>query len=151
MPRSTQNPYTTILWNKTTATTATANSGTLEIPSDLDGGVFLLTHGTGTGTSPTLDVSIQVTDDDATTWYSMFRFAQVTTTAGVRRIIVSFRRLAEAGAEVAVAATGGALAANCPVSRKIRVLATIGGTSPSYATILVSFIGAKSAAGASYG
>lgn len=149
--RSVQQPYTRVLWDKTTATTATANSGTIsDFPNDQDGGVFILEHGTGTGTSPTLDVSIQVTPDDGTTWFSMFRFAQVTTTAGTRRIITSFRRVAEAGAEAAVGATGGALATNCPISKKIRVLATIGGTSPSYATIKVWFIGAKSSLGAAY-
>lgn len=149
MSRSVQKPYQVLLYSGAVVIT-TANSGAIEFPVDQDGGVFILEHGTGTGTSPTLDVSIQATPDDGTTWFSMFRFAQVTTTAGTRRIITSFRRVAEAGGEAAVAATGGALATNCPISRKVRVLATIGGTSPSYATIKVWFIGARSALGESY-
>lgn len=148
--RNLQHPYVATLWSKTTATTATANSGAIDFPADLDGGVFILEHGTGTGTTPTLDVAIQVTTDDGTTWFSMYRFAQVTTTAGTRRIIASFRRVAEAAAEAVVADTGGALAANCPISKKIRILATIGGTSPSYASIKVHFVGARSALGAGY-
>jgi len=150
MARSVSRPYVTNLFSKTTATTATINSGALEMPTDLDGGVFILEHGTGTGTSPTLDVAIQVSPDEGTTWFTMFRFAQATTTAGTRRIIASFRRVAEAGAESAVADTGGALASNCPISRNIRILFTIGGTSPSYASLKVHFIGARSAMGASY-
>lgn len=150
MPKTMQHPYVALLWNKTTATTVDSNSGAIDFPADVDGGVFILEHGTGTGTTPTLDVSIQVSPDEGTTWFSMFRFAQVTTTAGTRRIITSFRRVAEAGAEAAVGTTGGALASNCPLSKKIRILADVGGTSPSYASIKVWFIGARSALGASY-
>jgi len=148
--RSVQKEMRKVLFTKATASTATLNSGSLAFPTDQDGGVFILEHGTGTGTTPTLDVAIQVSYDDGTTFLTAWRFAQVTTTAGTRRIVTSFRRVAEVGAESAVTDTGGALATNHPISNKIRILFTIGGTSPSYATLKVSFIGARSALGVSY-
>lgn len=94
--------------------------------------------GTGTGTSPTLDFVIQSSLDGGTTWINLpLRTAQITTAATTTMLV--FRNgLGEN--EVALnqitAATGGTLAKNCNFDPKyMRIVATIGGTNPSYPTL----------------
>lgn len=114
------------------ARTATGNSGALELPL-ADCYAFILDTAAGTGTSPTMDVAVQVTVDDGTTWYTAYRFAQATTAAAIRRLNVQgMLGRGEAGTEAAIAATGGALNANTVLTRKYRILWTIGGTNPSF-------------------
>lgn len=148
MGRSVQHPYDAILV-ASAARTATGNSGAIDFPDDLDGAVFVGDCTAASGTSPTLDLSIEVTPDRGTTWFEVYRFIQYTA-AAKNQLIVSFRRVAEAGASRAVVQGGtGALTANCPISKSIRVKWTIGGTNPSF-TFAVYCIGARSALGASY-
>jgi hypothetical protein len=146
--RSVQHPYDAILV-ASAAKTATGNSGNIDFPDDLDGALFIGDATTVTGTSPTMDLSIEVTPDRGTTFYEVFRFAQFTA-AVKQQLIVSFRRLAEAGAVRTVTQGGtGALNANCPISKIIRIKWTIGGTNPSF-TFAVACIGARGALGVSY-
>lgn len=122
------------------ARVATGNSGALSWPDDAADAVFLLSCSAASGTSPTLDVVIQVTNDDGTTWFGDQRFAQLTS-ATSRTIKMLTRRVeAQAAAEAAtLAATGGASVANGPLSQKIRVLWTIAGTNPSFTFSVVAF------------
>lgn len=131
-------PYATTLV-ASAARTATGNSGAILFPTDQVGGEFIVNITAASGTSPTLDLAIQVTPNDGTTFFTQWRFSQ-STGAEAQRIITTFRRVAEVGAETAIADTGGALANNAPITRKIRVLWTIGGTNPSF-TFAVYFIG----------
>lgn len=140
MPISALTPYCRKLYTAT-ALAATANSGTLDFPVDMVGGSFILDRGLGTGTSPTIDVALQISPDGGTTWYTFSRFAQQTTTAAVQVKICSFRPTNVAALVFTSADTGGVLENNMPMTGKIRVLATVGGTNPSYATVNVWFIG----------
>lgn len=97
-----------------------------------------LVTGTGSGTSPTLDMTLQHTPDNGTTWLiAPIRSAQQTTT-GLNTMFIFRPELGEneVALNQAVAATGGTLAKNfVPSSQSWRLTFTIGGTSPSYATI----------------
>ena len=147
MPVSAQIPYSALLYSGSTVT-ATATSD-FDMPNDIIGGEFIVDQGTGTGTSPTLDVSIQTSPDNGTTYYVAARFAQLTTTAAKMKLTVSSRPTNVAGVAATItAATGGALSGNFVFTRKMRVVATIGGTNPSYATIKVWFNGWRSIGGA---
>ncbi len=99
--------------------------------------IYLVT-GTGTGTSPTLDMTLQHSPDGGTTWLiAPIRSAQQTTT-GLNTMFIFRTRLGEneVALNQAVAATGGTLAKNfTPSSNSWRLTFTIGGTNPSYATI----------------
>lgn len=144
MPRSVQRQYTANLL-ASAARTITGTSSAINFPTDLDGGIFILDVTAVTATTPTLNVRIDISMGDATpTWYQAFRFAQVTAVS-VRRLSVTFRRFAEAGAEAAITNTGTtAIATNCPVTDSIRFGWTIGGTSPSF-TFAVWFVGVRAA------
>lgn len=124
------------------ARTADGNSGTLSpnLPTDLHSGVFIVDCPTVTGTTPTLDLAIEISPDDGTTYYTAFRFAQITA-AAVRRLAVKFVAV-DAGSEASIPAdpSGGALATGCVITEKMRVRWNIGGTSPSF-TFAVHFIG----------
>lgn len=93
----------------------------------------------GSGTSPTMDLCIQVTPDNGTTWIPAARFAQITGVVKRRLQLQPVPGRGEAGAEAAVANTGGALATNTVLSKKIRVVNTIGGTNPSFTYSLYMF------------
>jgi len=125
------------LVNRSTATTVTGNSGALDIPQDASY-MFILDIAAGTGTSPTADIAIQVSPDDGTTWYTTARFAQVTGSA-VKSYKMVRNGLAwgEAGYVQAIADTGGAVDKNFIMTRKVRILWTIGGTNPSFATFVL--------------
>jgi hypothetical protein len=121
------------------ARTADGTSGAIELVSGLHSGVFILDGGTVTGTSPTLDLGIQVSPDNGTTFFTMWRFAQVTT-AVKRRLAVKFV-VADAGSEALIDSadpTGGALSVGVPITKWIAVRWNIGGTNPSF-TFAVHF------------
>jgi len=120
------------VWVASAARTATGNSGALYL-QHANSHLFILDATTVTGTSPTADVAIQVTHDNGTTFYSVLRFAQVTAAAKrYLRIQGGHMGQGEAGAEGAIADTGGALANNVVLSKKVRFIWTIGGTNPSF-------------------
>lgn len=134
------------------ASTVAANATqTFSLPQ-ADSYAFIADVGTITGTSPTFDICIQQSPDGGTTWYDWWRFAQITS-AAVRRITTQpMQGRGEAGAEAAIgtAGTGGALATNAPAvsnfsSGVFRVKITVGGTSPSAATIKIWVIAAPRA------
>lgn len=97
-----------------------------------------LVTGTGSGSGPTLDMVLQHSPDGGTTWLNApIRSAQQTTT-GLATMFIFKTRLGESEVALnqATAATGGTLAKNfVPSSMSWRLLFTIGGSGPSYATI----------------
>lgn len=119
------------------ATVTTTTSYTFTAPVGDTYQIHLIT-GTGTGTSPTLDMSLQHTPDGGTTWLiAPIRSAQQTTT-GLNTMFIFRPKLgdSEVALNQACAATGGTLAKNfVPSSQDWRLTFTIGGTNPSYATI----------------
>ncbi len=118
------------------ATVTTTSSAVVTLPI-ADVYTFVLSMGTATGTSPTCDVSIQVTPDGGTTWTnSGYKFTQGTGTASAVSITIPQTRGMLAAGTV-VAATGSLLTKDSVLSQKVRFLYTIGGTNPSYATITV--------------
>lgn len=95
----------------------------------------------GGGTTPTLDVAMQWTPDGGTTWlWAPIRFAQITTSASQQMITFKPSLTDEAAWHNAVAGTGGALAKNFACSRKVRFVFDVGGTSPSFANVIVRAI-----------
>ncbi len=137
MPSSLVNPRVFVPpgFPATSATTATLTGTSFVLPI-ADAYLAILDTGTATGTSPTLDVAFQHSPDGGTHWYTFAKFAQVTA-AGQRSLIFTPSvALAQAASEAAIANTGSAVAINTPiVYSAVRVLATVGGTTPSFATI----------------
>lgn len=119
--------------------TADTNSSAVELKLG-DSYTIHLKSDAGTGTTPQLDVAMQWTPDDGTTWYfAPIRFAQVGGTASQQEI--TFRPTLdahEAAWHSAVGATGGSLAKNFVPSRKVRFVFTVTGTGPSFANVIVS-------------
>ena len=123
------------------ARTTTATSSSFSVPPGVVAVTFLTDQNTVTGTSPTLDISIEVSPDNST-WFGVARFTQQTA-ASERFQTLHFigseslsqthstNLLGSEGAEVA--ATGGVSNAliMCPPPY-IRAIATIGGTNPSF-------------------
>ena len=137
MGQSLQAPFVKNLFDKATATTSTYTSATLDFGIGSSYTLYL-SSGTGTGTSPTLDWVVQTSYDGGTTFLNLpLRTAQITTGAIVTTLI--FRNGLgenEVAVNQIVAATGGTLAKNCNfVPAKMRIVGTIGGTNPSYATL----------------
>lgn len=94
---------------------------------------LLLAVGTVTGTNPTFDAVLQDSPDGGTTWVNLpLRFTQVTVTGTAATnpyIIFKMVSISDAASAGVVAATGGALGVNTPVSVKnVRLSYTVGGT-----------------------
>jgi hypothetical protein len=119
----------------TSATTATLTGTAFALPI-ADSYAAILDVGAATGTSPTLDVAFQHSPDGGTHWYTFAKFAQVTATGQRSLIFTPSVAFAQAASEQAIANTGSAVAINSPVVySNVRILATVGGTTPSFATI----------------
>jgi len=102
---------------------ATANGSAVDILHYEGHATAIIQSAAGTGTTPTLDVKLQDSSDGSTGWADITgaAFAQVTNAAASRQI-VKFNASA--------------------AKRYIRAVATVGGTTPSFACA-VSFIGKK--------
>lgn len=137
MPSSLINPRVIVPpgFPAASATTATITGAAFTLPIS-DSYVMIVDVGAATGTSPTLDVALQDSPDNGTTWYTKQKFAQITAT-GQRMLTFSPNvAYAQAATEAAVANTGSAVAQNVPIIySNCRILATVGGTTPSFATI----------------
>jgi hypothetical protein len=103
------------------ARTATGNGTGVDL-NDYDGDVvFVLDSAAGTGTSPTLDVTVEASADNSTfTALSGVAFTRVTTTAGRQKLVMN----------------------HDDVARYVRIVYTIGGTTPSF-TFSVTAVGLK--------
>ena len=102
---------------------ATANGPAVDILDYEGHAAAILQSAAGTGTTPTLDVKLQGSSDGSTGWADIASaaFAQVTNAASSRQI-VKFNASA--------------------AKRYIRAVATVGGTTPSFACA-VAFVGKK--------
>jgi hypothetical protein len=138
MGRNILKPWRKKLEDQTTVA-ATVTGTAFDFPLDLDGCLFILKVSAASGTSPTLDVAIQFSPDSGTNYYDFFRFTRCTA-AVEHHMVVSFRRLAEAGAIAAVTTGGnGAVNVNKPITEHCRIVSTIGGTNPSFSFVLWAF------------
>jgi len=104
-------PHLEINFTPAAALTATATTDYYEVGSY---STLRLTCAVtaATGTTPTLDLTVQ-TSPDATNWYTAGTFAQKTTAATERKIF--------------------------PVDRYVRIVQTVGGTTPSFTFTLKGF------------
>lgn len=131
----------------TTSTTATVTGTGFVLPI-ADAYEAIVDVGAATGTSPTLDVAFQHSPDNGTHWYTFAKFAQITA-AGQRSLIFSPTvALAQAASEQAITTAGSAVAINGPIIvSNVRVLATVGGTTPAFATVTLWVVCAPPASG----
>lgn len=119
----------------TSATTSTVTGSSFALPI-ADSYKFIVDVGAVTGTSPTLDVAFQESPDNGVHWYTFAKFAQITATGQRSLIFTPQVAVNQAASEQAIANTGAAVAINAPIFYgNVRVLATVGGTTPSFATI----------------
>jgi hypothetical protein len=140
--------------------TSTFQTAAIEIPL-ADSYEFILdvtALSGGASGDQTLDVSIQTAMDyknaanaAPATWYTLpARFAQVNAATGVSQQMLSVQPSLGRGEQASVeplAATGGQLAQNVPLTKKIRLVFTIGGTAPSF-TFAVWLVATPKCAGA---
>jgi len=114
-----------------------------EIPMDLtDIVIFHRISSFATTTSGAIDVAIEITYDDGTTYVPVLKFTQQTS-ATTRYISIKNGRVAEAGSDTVAARTGSSVAANTILTKKIQVYFTIAGTTPSV-TSSVFLLGRRS-------
>jgi hypothetical protein len=140
-----QYPYTKTLV-ASGARIASGGSGAIEIPVDLTDILLILKSTAGSGTTTTLDVAVENTPDDGTTWVPALKFTQIVVASPVITLVKAFKssRTAEAGVEITAARTGAAVSGNTILTRKIQIYWTIAGTNPSF-TFTVFLIGKGSA------
>lgn len=125
------------------ASSASGDNIVLLPESDFNNIVLKLKTANVSGTSPTLDLYLQTTDDEGTTWYDSVHFTQLTgnTTNPY------FAAVPNGGASVPTHigtvgdATISAAAGGVPLlSRLVRVKAVIGGTTPAFDITLDALI-----------
>ncbi len=104
---------------------------------------------TDSGTSPTIDIALQISPDcvntsgltvagAAATFWSVSRFAQVTTSdTRLYKVHNNGPISGQAAAVATIADTGGVVETNFIPTQFVRVYATIGGTNPAFATMKV--------------
>jgi hypothetical protein len=129
-----------IVFASAAARTTTGNSGAIKIPEDCSAIMFIADANTVSGTSPTLDISLEISNDEGTTWFGVSRFTQITsaterflTQPFFGQSVIGTEGVTEANWEMAeAAATGGALVQPCVQPSHMRAVWTIGGTNPSF-------------------
>jgi hypothetical protein len=117
-----------------TALTATAAGDKIVGVERYTSALFQLETGTGTGTSPTLDVYIQTLCPDNTTWQDILHFAQCITAATHQ--IGWFVTGSSSVAAIQTAALAASTIKSIGLGGAIRVRPVVGGTNPSYATVI---------------
>lgn len=116
--------------------TTSAASAVFEIPNDAAELQLIVQVSAASGTSPVLDVALQMTPDNGTLWtYTGNKMLQVT---GTGQRVIAFSRMRHAGQAAAEfsgdlpAAAAAAAATNGPLTRKCRLWFIVGGTTPSF-------------------
>ena len=127
------------------AQTSTTTTASITLPL-ADSYTFIQDVTAASGTSPTLDTALQISPDGGTTFYSVMRFAQVTTTNQQRITFQPIQGRGEASSQAALADTGGQVTANQPISTIIKFKFTIGGTSPSFTVQIAMFAAPRATA-----
>lgn len=124
------------------ARTTTATSDPIPVPADVTAITFISDQNTVTGTSPTMDVSIEVGPTVSGPWFGIGRMAQQTSASErfYTQNFVGSQSLSQThstnwlgGEALEVTPTGGASNAIALTSFPfMRVVATIGGTNPNF-------------------
>jgi len=139
-------PYAAVVLASATQT-ATGNSANIDARwSQLPDIRLILDVTAASGTSPTLDVALQVTPDGGTTFFTVQRFAQATAVTARQLEFSTFRHAGQAASEAIVADTGGALAVNGILSKIVRFRWTITATTPSF-TFAIYLVGGQAGSG----
>lgn len=126
-----QYPIANHVVNGVTAAATGSQTFTLQPSDSLS---VMLSAAGGTGTTPTLDVSIQTSPDGGTTWFVVERFTQVTTSAAKETISFKpYLGVGDAATAFVSAATGGQAKQNIVCAKDMCITYTIGGTNPSFA------------------
>lgn len=120
------------------ATLTTTTSTTINLPV-ADCYALWLNIGTASGTSPTLDMTLQSSYDGGTTFVIQPIRSTQKTGSTTSELFVFKPRLGDNEVALAqvVAATGGQLAKNCVPGPINRLTFTIGGTNPSFAVTVI--------------
>lgn len=134
MPHIPQPPWHSTL-HASAARTADGQTTAVEAPLDLRSLTVYVNTSAASGTSPTMDLNVETSYDGGTTYWTIGRFAQITTT-GKRRLTIPL--INDLGGEVAIGTTGGSLAADAVLGRHLRLNYDIGGTSPSFTFVAVA-------------
>src|SRR5215475_9473584 len=116
MPENLLIPYAASLFSGTTVAASVNQTFTLYLADSYQ---FIADVGTVTGTSPTIDIAIQTSPDGGTTWYDVWRFAQITAASTRRLLVQPMLGRGEAGSEAAIGTTG-ALNANASIHTTCR-------------------------------
>lgn len=117
-----------------TAVTGSSNSGLLLFPEfDFNSVTFKLNVTGVTGTSPTLDLVVQTSNDGGTTLLDCVRFAQITATTTNAHYATAPVAGIQAVHGAVGAGTISASAVGVPIlGRAYKAVWTIGGTSPAF-------------------
>lgn len=117
-----------------TAHTSTEASSVFAMPVGADTYQILLYYTAVSGTSPTCDAVLQSSPDNGTTYINLpIRGTQVTAAGQDYFVFKLGLGNNEVALESPAASTGGTLAKNCIFDpKKMKVLFTLGGTSPSF-------------------
>ena len=124
-------PLTVVKSITNTAATGTTNYDFF-LPTDCDSVVVKLYTGVFTGTSPTLNVYVQTSDDAGTTWYDLVAFPQLV--AAVTKQNANWATIGVATGKTTCSVSGSStlaapLVAPLPImSKYMRVAVIIGGT-----------------------
>lgn len=115
------------------AAAATASTAAFVLPN-AESYSLVLDVTTATGTSPTLDVVLQTSWDNGTTFIDLpLRYTQVTAAAVKWLVFRNGLGMNEVALEQAAADTGGTLAKNCNFDiNNMKIKYTIGGTNPVF-------------------
>jgi len=105
---------------------ATFSGAGVNMPNHAKTAIIFLDVTVGTGTSPTLDVTLEMQDPTGTDWKQFAAFSQKTAAVTSPSFIVV--GLGVLAAEI----SGEDTVANIMLPGKIRAVATIGGTTPSF-------------------
>ena len=110
---------------------------------------IMLSVGTVSGSTPTMDVAVQTSPDGGTTYLTVQRFTQVTTTGAAETITFKpYLGVGDAATAIVSAATGGQLKGNVVCAKDMRILYTIAGTTPSLAAkVFVVYSGGQNSRG----
>lgn len=125
-----QYPITNHVINNVTAAATASQTFTLQPCDSLS---VMVSSAAGTGTTPTLDFSVQTSPDGGTTWFVIERFTQITTSAAKETITFKpYLGVGDAATAFVSAATGGQAKQNIVCAKDCRITYTIGGTNPSF-------------------
>lgn len=126
-----------------------SSTSTVQLPEGDFGSVtYKLTCSQASGTSPTLDVYLQTTDDGGTTFYDMAHFVQLSASGANPEWVTIGAEDASAYHGTVGDATISASAVGIPhLSKTLRVKYTVAGTSPQFTFAVVANLNSQTGNG----